>query len=120
MNAAVVEAREDGKGDLNACNVFIRRRAFCSDRRLLGFPLASGPINSTCFDAVLDINNSAPQIRVKDGLYFKMSESTLLYPAMNIQLKRLYHNEDNYLLIFCVFSRDRSSNISQEYKLRNF
>jgi hypothetical protein len=35
-------------------------------------------------------------------------------------LKRLYHEEDNHLLIFCVFSRGRSSNISQKFKLKNF
>jgi hypothetical protein len=35
-------------------------------------------------------------------------------------LKWLYHKEDNHLLIFCVFSRDCSSNISQKYKLGNF
>ncbi len=35
-------------------------------------------------------------------------------------LKWLYHQEDNHLLIFSIFSRDRSSNISQKYKLGNF
>ncbi len=34
-------------------------------------------------------------------------------------LKRLYHKEDNHLLIFGVFSRGRSSNISREYELGN-
>jgi hypothetical protein len=34
--------------------------------------------------------------------------------------KWLYHKEDNHLLIFCVFSRNCSSNISQKYKLGNF
>jgi hypothetical protein len=36
-----------------------------------------------------------------------------------VSLKRLYHKEDNYLLIFCVFSWGRSSNISQKYTLGN-
>jgi hypothetical protein len=40
-------------------------------------------------------------------------------PIINL-LKRLYHEEDNQLLIFCVFSRGRSSNILQKYKLENF
>jgi hypothetical protein len=35
-------------------------------------------------------------------------------------LKRLYHKEDNHLLIFFVSSSDRRSNISQKYKLGNF
>jgi hypothetical protein len=35
-------------------------------------------------------------------------------------LKRIYHKKDNHLLIFCEFSRDRSSNISQKYTLGNF
>jgi hypothetical protein len=35
-------------------------------------------------------------------------------------LKRLYHKEDYHLLIFCVFSRGRSSSISQKYKLGRF
>jgi hypothetical protein len=35
-------------------------------------------------------------------------------------LKWLYRKEGNHLLIFCVFSRDCSSNISQKYKLGNF
>jgi hypothetical protein len=34
-------------------------------------------------------------------------------------LKWLYHKEDNPLLIFCVSSRDCSSNISQKYELGN-
>ncbi len=37
-----------------------------------------------------------------------------------IWLKRLYHKEDNHLLIFCVFSRGRSSDISQKYNIGNF
>ncbi len=35
-------------------------------------------------------------------------------------LKRLYPKEDNHLLIFCVFSTGRNSNISQKYILGNF
>jgi hypothetical protein len=35
-------------------------------------------------------------------------------------LRRLYHKEDNHMLIFCVFSTDRNSNISQKYILGNF
>jgi hypothetical protein len=35
-------------------------------------------------------------------------------------LKRLYHKGYNHVLFFCVFPRDRSSNISQKYKLDNF
>jgi hypothetical protein len=38
----------------------------------------------------------------------------------NFILKRRYDKEDNHLLIFCASSRDRSSNISQKYKLGNF
>ncbi len=34
-------------------------------------------------------------------------------------LKWLCHKEDNHLLIFCVFSRDCSSNISRKNKLEN-
>jgi hypothetical protein len=40
--------------------------------------------------------------------------------AFFLFLKRLYHKEDNHLLIFCVFSRGRGSNISQKYKSGNF
>jgi hypothetical protein len=45
-----------------------------------------------------------------------------LFPAYIsvTDLKRLYQIKDNHLLIFCVFSRGCSSNISQKYKLGNF
>jgi hypothetical protein len=39
---------------------------------------------------------------------------------LTLTLKRLYHKEDNHLLIFCVFSKGRSSNMSQKYGLGNF
>ncbi len=39
---------------------------------------------------------------------------------MRLSLRRLYHKEENHMLIFCVFSRDRSSNISQNCELENF
>ncbi len=35
-------------------------------------------------------------------------------------LKWLYHKGENHLLIFCILSRDCSSNISQKYELGNF
>jgi hypothetical protein len=35
--------------------------------------------------------------------------------AVDGLLKRLYHKEDNHLLTFCVFSRDRIALISHKY-----
>jgi hypothetical protein len=43
-----------------------------------------------------------------------------LFKAAVLFLKRLYHKEDNNLLIFRIFSRGLSSNISQKYKSGKF
>ncbi len=50
-------------------------------------------------------------------VYVVLSErelDSLQLNALMCSLKRLYHKEDNHLLIFCVLSRDRRSNISQK------
>jgi hypothetical protein len=45
---------------------------------------------------------------------------TISKPQLQLALKRLYHKEGNHLVMFCVVSRCRTSNISQKYKLGNF
>jgi hypothetical protein len=39
---------------------------------------------------------------------------------LSSKVKEAYHKADNHLLIFCVFSKGRSSNTSQKYELGIF
>jgi hypothetical protein len=55
-----------------------------------------------------------------DGAFLQLKRKKRRFQNGITELKRLHQKEDNHLLIFCIFSRGRSSNISQKDKLGNF